>query len=85
MEINFYLREVRCFFRSMAAYYKKAKGCKVWDLNNKMYYDFAEMGVTSCVLGYSNDDLNKSLIKGLKDGSMCTLNAKRKLILQTNY
>ena len=22
------------------AYYKKAKGCKVWDLNNKMYYDF---------------------------------------------
>ena len=40
------------------AYYKKAKGCKVWDLNNKMYYDFAGMGVTSCVLGYSNDDLN---------------------------
>jgi glutamate-1-semialdehyde aminotransferase len=38
------------------AYYKKAKGCKIWDLNNKMYYDFAGMGVTSCVLGYADDD-----------------------------
>ena len=63
------------------AYYKKAKGCKVWDLNNKMYYDFAGMGVTSCVLGYSNDDLNKSLIKGLKNGSMCTLNATEEVDL----
>jgi len=57
------------------AYYKKAKGCKVWDLNNKMYYDFAGMGVTSCVLGYSNTAINKSLTNGLKNGSMCTLNA----------
>ena len=62
-------------------YYKKAKGCKVWDLNNKMYYDFAGMGVTSCVLGYSNDDINKSLIKGLKNGSMCTLNATEEVDL----
>ena len=56
-------------------YYKKAKGCKVWDLNNKVYYDFAGMGVTSCVLGYSNEYINRALIKGLKSGSMCTLNA----------
>ena len=44
------------------AYYKKAKGYKVWDLNNKVYYDFAGMGVTSCVLGYSNNDINKELM-----------------------
>ena len=62
-------------------YYKKAKGCKVWDLNNKMYYDFAGMGVTSCVLGYSNKDVNKSLINGLKTGSMCTLNATEEVDL----
>ena len=63
------------------AYYKKAEGCKVWDLNNKMYYDFAGMGVTSCVLGYSNSNLNKSLTKGLKSGSMCTLNAPEEVDL----
>lgn len=62
-------------------YYKKAKGCKVWDLNNKVYYDFAGMGVTACVLGYSNDDVNKALIHGLKSGSMCTLNATEEVDL----
>tara|TARA_B100000963_G_C22607255_1_gene663182 strand:+ start:484 stop:1791 length:1308 start_codon:yes stop_codon:yes gene_type:complete len=62
-------------------YYKKAKGCKVWDLNNKVYYDFAGMGVTACVLGYSNNGLNKSLIKGLKNGNMCTLNATEEVDL----
>ena len=31
-------------------YYKKAKGCKIWDLNNKMYYDMsAGMGVGNSV------------------------------------
>ncbi len=62
-------------------YYKKAKGCKVWDLNNKMYYDFAGMGVTSCVLGYSDKDVNKSLNEGIKNGSMCTLNAAEEVSL----
>ena len=62
-------------------YYKKAKGCKVWDLNNKVYYDFAGMGVTACVLGYSNAHINKALIHGLKSGSMCTLNATEEVDL----
>jgi glutamate-1-semialdehyde 2,1-aminomutase len=62
-------------------YYKKAKGCKVWDLDNKVYHDFAGMGVTSCVLGYSNNYLNKVLSKGLKTGSMCTLNATEEVDL----
>ena len=62
-------------------YYKKAKGCKVWDLNNKVYYDFAGMGVTACILGYSNDDINRALIRGLKNGSMCTLNATEEVDL----
>ena len=62
-------------------YYKKAKGCKVWDLEDKVYYDFAGMGVTACVLGYSNDYLNKKLFNGLKTGSMCTLNAVEEIDL----
>ena len=62
-------------------YYKKAKGCRVWDLNNNVYYDFAGMGVTACVLGYSDDDINKSLNKGIRNGSMCTLNATEEIDL----
>ena len=81
VEISYYLKEVRCFPGVWPAYYKKAKGCKVWDLNNKVYCDFAGMGVTACVLGYSNSDLNKALQFGLKNGSMCTLNAAEEVEL----
>jgi glutamate-1-semialdehyde 2,1-aminomutase len=61
-------------------YYKKAKGCKVWDLSDKVYYDFAGMGVTACVIGYSNYDVNKAIKFGLKNGSMCTLNATEEVM-----
>ena len=39
------------------------------------------MGVTSCVLGYSDNDINKSIIQGVKNGSMCTLNATEEIDL----
>ena len=66
-------------------YYKKAKGCKILDLENKTYYDFAGMGVTSCVLGYAYDDVNKAIIEGLKKGSMTTLNATEEIDLAKEF
>ena len=33
------------------------------------------MGVTSCILGYADKDINRAVINGLKKGSMSTLNA----------
>ena len=63
------------------AYYSKAKGCKIWDLDGKMYYDFAGMGVTSCVLGYSDKDVNKSIEFAINNGSMATLNAPEEIEL----
>ena len=56
------------------AYYSKAKGCEVWDLDDNHYYDFAQMGVGSCILGYADDDVNKAVSKAVLNGSMCTLN-----------
>ena len=38
-------------------------------------------GSNACVLGYSNDYLNKKLFNGLKTGSMCTLNAVEEIDL----
>ena len=66
-------------------YYTKAKGCYIWDLDNKKYYDFAGMGVTACVLGYSDQDVNKSIIEGLKKGSMTTLNAIEEVELAERF
>ena len=57
------------------SYYKKAKGCRVWDLNSNKYYDFAQMGVGSCVLGYANYYVNKAVKRAISKGSMATLNS----------
>jgi len=57
------------------AYYKKAKGCEIWDLDGNHFYDFAQMGVGSCILGYSDDDVNAAVIRCVQEGSMSTLNS----------
>ncbi len=55
-------------------YYKKAKGINIWDLDNKKYYDFSLVSAGTCVLGYSDNDVNKASIKAIKSGSISTLN-----------
>jgi glutamate-1-semialdehyde 2,1-aminomutase len=57
------------------AYYKKAKGCEVWDLDDNKYYDFAGMGVTACILGYADDDVDSAVKNAINNGSMNTLNS----------
>ena len=56
------------------SYYAKAKGCEVWDLDDTHYYDFAQMGVGSCILGYADDDVNAAVYEAIANGTMCTLN-----------
>ena len=57
------------------SYYSKAKGCEVWDLDGTHYYDFAQMGVGSCTLGYANDNVDSAVINAVENGSMCSLNS----------
>jgi glutamate-1-semialdehyde aminotransferase len=56
------------------AYYKKAKGYNVWDMDGTKYLDFATMGIGACSLGYSDKYVNKKVINAINDGSMTTLN-----------
>ena len=56
-------------------YFKKAKGCKIWDLENNKFYDFAQMGIGASILGYSNNDLNKFIKKKIDLGISTTLNS----------
>ena len=60
---------------ALASYYKKGDGCKVWDLNNNVYYDFAQMGVGTCILGYACSEVNKSVKEAISQSSMTTLNS----------
>jgi glutamate-1-semialdehyde 2,1-aminomutase len=63
------------------AYYSRAKGCEVWDLDGNHYYDLAQMGVGSCILGYADDDVNAAVMNAVRDGSMCSLNCWEEVAL----
>ncbi len=63
------------------AYYTKAKGCEVWDTEGRHYYDFAGMGVGSCILGYADDAVDDAVQAAIKEGSMCTLNCPEEIEL----
>ena len=55
-------------------YYTKAKGVKLWGIDNKKFLDFTMVGVGASVLGYADEDVNRAAIKAVKFGSMTTLN-----------
>ena len=63
------------------SYYKKSKGCEVWDLDNNHYYDIGIMGIGTCVLGYANDAVNNAVKDCIDNGSMSTLNAPEEVEL----
>lgn len=63
------------------AYYDKAEGCYVWDLDGNKYIDMSYMGIGACILGYSHPEINAAAIDAIKRGSMCTLNAPEEVEL----
>ena len=63
------------------AYYSRAKGCEVWDLDGRHYYDVSLMGVGANVLGYAFDDVDDAARRAIEDGGMCTLNAPEEVYL----
>lgn len=63
------------------AYFKKAKGVEVWDLDGNKFIDMTIMGVGSCILGYADDDVNKAVKKVIDEGSMNTLNSPEEVEL----
>lgn len=56
------------------AYFSRAEGCEVWDLDGKHYYDLSTNSVGACLLGYRDPDVTQAVIRRLEMGSMCTLN-----------
>ena len=56
------------------AYFREARGCEVWDLDGKHYYDMSSNGIASCLLGFRDRDVTKAVKRRIALGSMCTLN-----------
>jgi Glutamate-1-semialdehyde aminotransferase len=56
------------------AYFSKANGCEVWDLDGRHYYDMATNGIGACLLGFNDPDVSNAVKERIDLGSMCTLN-----------
>jgi len=63
------------------AYYSKAKGCEIWDLEKNHYFDLSLMGVGTNILGYCNDEVDKTVQSVILSGNMSTLNCPEEVQL----
>jgi glutamate-1-semialdehyde 2,1-aminomutase len=63
------------------AYYHEARGCEVWDLDGRHYFDMTHNGVGACLLGYADPDVTRAASERIARGSMCTLNAPEEVEL----
>ena len=59
------------------SYYKKAKDCFVWDINNNKLLDMY-FGVGTNVLGYTNSKIDNSVVRAIKNSNMSSLNIMMK-------
>lgn len=60
--------------RRWPAYFSEARGCEVWDLDGKHYYDMSTNGIGSCLLGYREESVTRAVQRRLLLGSMSSLN-----------
>ncbi len=56
------------------AYFSEARGCEIWDIDGRHYYDMSIHSVGACLLGYSDPDVNKAVIRRIRLGNICSLN-----------
>ena len=56
------------------AYYSRAQGCTVWDMDGRPLTDFTANGIGTCLLGYADPVVNAAVTDCVARGSMCTLN-----------
>jgi len=63
------------------AYFSKAKGCAVWDLDGNKYTDMSIMGIGTNILGYGHSEVDEAVIKTINAGNMSTLNCPEEVLL----
>lgn len=63
------------------AYFSKAKGCKVWDLDAREYIDMSIMGIGTNTLGYGHPDVDAAVRSVIDNGNMSTLNCPEEVAL----
>jgi glutamate-1-semialdehyde 2,1-aminomutase len=63
------------------AYYSKAKGVEVWDLDGNKYVDMSIGGIGANVLGYADEEVNEAVLAAIAAGSSSSLNCPEEVEL----
>ncbi len=63
------------------AYFSKAKGCRIWDLDGRELIDMSIMGIGTNLLGYGHPEVDAAVANTLAAGNMSTLNCPEEVWL----
>lgn len=63
------------------AYFSKAEGCTVWDLDGNQFCDMSIMGVGTNILGYGHPEVDQAVRQIISAGNMSTLNCPEEVYL----
>lgn len=63
------------------AYFSKAKGCQVWDMDGKQYTDMSIMGIGTNILGYGHPEVDAAVQQTVVAGNMSTFNCPEEVYL----
>lgn len=63
------------------AYFSRAKGCRVWDLDGRELIDMSLMGIGTNTLGYGHPEVDAAVRETIDAGNMSTLNCPEEVYL----
>ncbi|HSJ10186.1 MAG TPA: aminotransferase class III-fold pyridoxal phosphate-dependent enzyme [Longimicrobiales bacterium] len=63
------------------AYFSRAAGCRVWDLDGREFIDMSLMGVGTNTLGYAHAEVDAAVRAAVDAGNMSTLNCPEEVML----
>ena len=63
------------------AYFSRAKGCRVWDLDGREYIDMSIMGIGTNTLGYGHPEVDDAVRKTIDAGNMSSFNCPEEVYL----
>lgn len=63
------------------AYFSRAKGCRVWDLDDNEFVDVGFMGVGTNILGFGHPKVDEAVQRVVSAGNLSTLNCPEEVAL----
>lgn len=63
------------------AYFSRARGCDVWDLDDNRFTDVSFMGVGTNILGYGHPKVDEAVKRTIDHGNLSTLNCPEEVEL----